>query len=222
MLRTSKTYRYYRGHRQIAPPVVEPVTLSDLAAHLRIECTDEDEQLAVYIQAAREQIEQVTGRALVTQSWRLTLDNWPSGRRVWWDGVETGAIGEIEGGANNSVILPRYRLQSVDAIRVFDTAGTPEAVSVSDFVVDTQQEPGRIVLRAGNAWPVALQTANSVEIDYTAGYGDPTDVPAALRLAILQMAASAYQHRGDGCSLEDAFMISGAAAIASRFAMVRL
>lgn len=224
MLRTVRTYRYYRGHRRIAEPAVEPVSIAELKAQLRIDGTSEDAELALYITAAREQIEELTGRALITQSWRLTLDQWPGSRRVWWDGVQQGAIGDIEGAqAFNAVQLPRYRLQSVDEIRVFNEDGAGSTVSVSDFVIDTEQEPGRLVLRSGAVWPVALQTANAVEIDYTAGYGDTqAEVPAAIRLAILQMAASAYQHRGDDCTMADAYRMSGAANIFASFKVARL
>lgn len=224
MLRTVRTYRHYRGHRRIAGPALEPVSIADLKAQLRIDGTSEDAELSLYITAAREQIEELTGRALITQSWRLTLDQWPGSRRVWWDGVQQGAIGDIEGAhAFNAVQIPRYRLQAIDAIRVFNEDGAASAVSVSDFVVDTEQEPGRLVLRSGAVWPVALQTANAVEIDYTAGYGDTqADVPAGLRLAILQMAASAYQHRGDDCSMADAFRMSGAASMVQAYRVARL
>jgi len=224
MLRTVRTFTQYRGHRRITPPVTEPVSLTELKAQLRISGTAENAELALYIQSAREQIEELTGLALITQSWRLTLDHWPSGRRLWWDGVQQGAIGDIEGGhAYSAVQLPRYRLQAVDEIRVFNEAGTPATVSLADFVVDVEQKPGRLVLRSGATWPVALQTANAIEIDYTAGYGDDaTDVPAALRLAILQMAASAYQHRGDDCTMADAYNMSGAESIVRAFRVARL
>lgn len=56
----------------IAGPGEEPVTLAEAKAWCRIDTTDEDALVTALIAAARLQVESLTGRALVTQSWRLT------------------------------------------------------------------------------------------------------------------------------------------------------
>jgi hypothetical protein len=56
----------------IAGPGEEPVSLAEAKAWCRIDSTDEDALLAALIAAARLQVEGLTGRALVTQTWRLT------------------------------------------------------------------------------------------------------------------------------------------------------
>ncbi len=61
----------------IAGPGEEPVTLAEAKAWCRIDSTDDDALLAALITAARLQVESATGRALVTQSWRLTLRHAP-------------------------------------------------------------------------------------------------------------------------------------------------
>ena len=65
----------------IAGPGEEPVTLAEAKAWCRIDASDEDALVTALIAAARLQVESLTGRALVTQSWRLTLDC-PRGRLV--------------------------------------------------------------------------------------------------------------------------------------------
>jgi len=45
-------------------------------------------------------------------------------------------------------------------------------------------------------------------INYTAGLGDIDDIPADLKFAITMFAAYVYDNRG--CSMADAFMLSGA------------
>jgi uncharacterized phiE125 gp8 family phage protein len=152
----------------------------------------------------------MSGIALITQSWRLSLDNWPCAGEPWWDGVRQGHIGEIRSNRRAaSVILPRYPLQDVDSIEV-DGA----AVVVDDvFTVDTYQKPGRLTLKAGQALPVTVENSNGIQIVYTAGFGDSAaDVPAGLKVGLLQMIASLYANRGDGCSVVDAYKASGAAA----------
>lgn len=61
----------------IAGPGEEPVALADAKAWCRIDSTDDDALVGALIAAARLQVESATGRALVTQSWRLTLPHAP-------------------------------------------------------------------------------------------------------------------------------------------------
>jgi hypothetical protein len=56
----------------IAGPGEEPVALAEAKAWCRIDAADEDALVSALIAAARLQVESLTGRALVTQSWRLT------------------------------------------------------------------------------------------------------------------------------------------------------
>src|SRR5882724_3057083 len=65
----------------IAGPGAEPVTLAEAKAWCRVDATDEDALLTALIVAARLQVESLTGGALITQSWRLTVPC-PRGRVV--------------------------------------------------------------------------------------------------------------------------------------------
>jgi len=210
-LRARTVYNQYRGHVLIEPPATEPVSLADLKLQLRIDGTDEDVLLETYIASARELIEEFTGLAFIAQEWRLTLDHWPAGREPWWDGVQQGAIGDLfQRGRAADVLLPRYPLSQIDEIRVFGLDGSPAVVNVADtFIVDTAQRPGRLVLKFGATWPIVLENATGIEIEYTAGYATAGIVPAPMRLAVMQMAAYMYEHRGD-CAGEDAYKKSGA------------
>jgi hypothetical protein len=208
---TSHTARYnqFRGHALSVAPTVEPVSLDDVKAQLSIDGAADDTILTMYITAARQHAENMTGLALITQTWELVLDAWPTQGEPWWDGVRQGAMSSLT--SNNrasNVLLPRYPLQTVDTI-----TADAVAVTIADiFTVDTYQKPGRLVVKNGAAWPSYVQNANAIVITYTAGFGDAAaDVPAALRVGLLQMIASLYSHRGDECSIEDAWKNSGAA-----------
>ena len=218
-LRSRVQYTHYRGHKRTQEPAAEPVSLDDVKDQLRIEDDADDALLSLYIQSAREQCEEVTGLALIEQQWRMTLDQWPGQGEPWWDGVKQMAISELRSSARPFwVILPRYPLIDAESVTTYDQDGDPSTVDLSDFIVDREQQPGRIVLRSTATWPIALQRANAVEIDYTAGFGPDSDsVPAALRVALMQMVATMYEHRGDDCSAEDAMRRSGALAVFNRW-----
>ena len=205
----------FRGHVLETPPASEPVTAAELRGLLR-ETTDglPDTEADSLIATAREYIEEVTGLAMIDQTWRLSLDAWPNGREPWWDGVRDGHINILRG-RDGQVTLPRYPLQSVTSVTVYNEAGAASFVDVAAvFDVDTYQRPGRMVLKAGAVWPVALRDSNAVQILYVAGF---TAIPNSLKRAVLQMAASLYTHRGDGCSMVDAYTESGAASLAGMY-----
>jgi hypothetical protein len=211
-LRPRVTFTQYRGHAVVTPPAIEPITADELRAHLA-ETVDglPYDQADDLIATAREMIEETTGIAMINQTWRLALDCWPSQRAEWWDGVRQGAIADING-APDFVYLPRYPLASIDAVTVYDEASNAASVVVSDtFDVDTYQKPGRMVLRSGATWPIALRGSNAIEIDYIAGFGaTAASVPPTLRRAVKQVAAYLYSHTGDDCTPDDALGAAGA------------
>jgi hypothetical protein len=213
-----------RGSVRETPPAIEPVTADELRANLVLESAQlGDTEAESLIAVAREYIEETTGIAMITQGWRLSLNEWPYGREPWWDGVRQGAISDLRSG-RAVVALPVYPLQSVDTVTVFNEASVPSVVNIgATFDIDTYQKPGRLALQDGATWPVALRNINAIQIEYTAGYGlTAGTVPAPLRRAVLQMASYLYEHRGDGCAVGDAYRDSGAESMAMRYKVVRI
>jgi hypothetical protein len=220
-LRHPLHYNQYRGHVLLTGPVAEPVSAIDVKDQLELDPNDtaKNAQIELYITAAREMIEEYTGISLITQTWKLTLDHWPNDRQQWWSGTRQGSVDELmQSGRASQVIIPRYPLQSVDEINADGVA-----VTVADvFIVDTQQKPGRLIVKRGYTWPVVLGRANGIDIEYTAGYGSAaSDVPAALRLAIIQMASYMFEHRGD-CDTASAIQKSGAQSLVNSYKMISL
>lgn len=180
----------------VTPPAIEPVTLAEAKAHLRVDSTADDTLIQGLIQAAREAAESFTGRALIHQTWRLTLDAWPAQKLPWWDGVVDGA--DVAGPAA-AIFLPRPPLASVAEIRTYAANDLASPVPASVYDVDTSGIPGRVRLRDGQSWPEPGRTLSGIEIDFVAGYGaTAAAVPQTLRLGILAEVARLYENRGDG------------------------
>ncbi|MEP0320595.1 head-tail connector protein [Bauldia litoralis] len=159
----------------ITGPALEPVSLADVKAHLRVDASDEDALLTAAIVSARVHVESATRRVLIEQGWRIYYDAWPR-RRI--------------------VRLPVAPLMSVDAVTIYDAAGDPQVVDAEDYEADVAASPARLVLAANAPTPVG-RAVNGIEIDVTAGYGATSvDVPAALRQAVLMLVAHWYEHRG--------------------------
>lgn len=223
-LRSATRYNQRRASARTVAPTSEPITVGELRDMLRLPIGQEETVLQQCLITARETIERLTGLAIITQTWKLVLDNWPSGKEAWWDGVQDGAITELySGGGPRWVEIPVYPLQSVSEVTTFNSAGDATIVSVSDiFDVDILSIRGRMILKDGQVWPAALRTTSAIQIVYVAGYGDSwSDVPFGVRHAVLQLAAYLYTHRGD-CNAETAFSSSGASSLLGAYARLRL
>ncbi|HEY4140673.1 MAG TPA: head-tail connector protein [Pseudolabrys sp.] len=157
----------------LTAPAVEPVSLAEAKAFLRIEHNDDDDVIEALVSASRIHIETQTRRALMTQAWRLAFDAWP----------ESGRVPVVPG-----------PLQELIAARVYDSNSTAHAVDVHNFVADV----GASALAfAPWAVPAPGRIAAGIELDVTAGFGDaPADVPEPLRQAIRLLTAHWYENRG--------------------------
>lgn len=157
----------------ITPPASEPVSLAEAKAYLRIDTNDEDALISGLITAAREYCELFQNRAYLTQTWELSFDCFPP----------------------MPIKLPRPPLVSVESVKVIDTTGAETTLDPSDYIVDTDSEPGRIAFAYGKCWPsVTLQPVNAVKIRYTAGYDDAKKVPQSVKQAMLIYIAHRYEN----------------------------
>jgi uncharacterized phiE125 gp8 family phage protein len=162
----------------ITPPALEPVTLDEAKAQLKLDTTDDDALVTTLITAARARAEWHTGRAFVTQSWVLWLDCWPG------DGIAQ---------------VPLPPLQSVSAVSAYARDNTANTVDPSRYFVDTVSAPGRVVFDCLTSPGFDLRRRNAVAIAFDAGYGgEAGDVPEPLRRGVLEILAELYVNRGDG------------------------
>lgn len=221
-LRAPVSLHQHRGSIIVTPPTIEPVTPEELRLHLRTDAADFPDA-AAYIKDARAEIENITGLAMLTQTWRLALDRWPTGGESWWDGVLDGSIGDLYGNAVRSIELPKWPLQSITSCKVYDEDSNETSVTVATvFDVDLYRTPGRLTLKRGQTWPIALRASNAIEIVYVAGYTSKANVPPPLARAVKQLAAYLYSHRGDECDPKQAFVDSGAASILGSYRPARV
>jgi uncharacterized phiE125 gp8 family phage protein len=137
----------------------------------------EDTLLTALITTAREYVENVTNRALITQVWELWLDSFPSE-----DYIEIPKPPILTGG--------------VSSIKYYDTANTEATVTASDYFLDFKSEPGRVVLAYGKDWPTTtLRSVNAVCVTFTCGYGAAAAVPTTIKQAMLLLIGHLYEHR---------------------------
>lgn len=145
--------------RLITAPSGLPVRLDEARLQARLDTTDDDPLLEIYLQQLVEAAQHRTGRALITQTWELVLDAFPA----------------------CEILVPLPPLQAVISIKYDDSAGNEQTLSAADYKVDTASVPGRIVPAYGKSWPATLAQIAVVRVRFTAGYGAAETVPAGIR-----------------------------------------
>ena len=159
-------------------PAETPVSLAEIKAQSRIDFDDEDTLLALLIDAATARLDGINGllgRALVRQSWAMTLD-----------------------GFKPAIELPLPPLVSVDAVTYRDATGAAQTFASTFYTVSGAGGGDPATLRPVGVWPATDGAPDAVTIAFMAGYGDAADVPAPLRQAILMHVAHLYENREAG------------------------
>lgn len=158
--------------RLITPPAALAVSLDAARRAARASGTSLDAELEDKIRGLVDEVEHKTGRALIHQTWELTLDVFP---------------------ASGAIKLPPARLASVDHVKFRDVTGVLQTLDPQDYLVDAKSEPGWLVPAPGRAWPATESRIGAVEVQYVCGYG-PTeaDVPAAIKSYIVGMIENDY------------------------------
>ena len=146
-----------------------------LGAGVPAENTTADPELLDLIATARESVELWLNRALIEQTWQITLDGFPP-------------CGVIR--------LPLPSLVSISSVKYLDTTGALVTLDPSTYKVDANAFPGELYLAYGKAWPSTLPERNAVQIEFVCGYGPgAADVPAMIRAALKLLIADLYENR---------------------------
>ncbi|MEM9676744.1 MAG: head-tail connector protein [Pseudomonadota bacterium] len=157
----------------LVPPALEPVTLVDVKAHMRIDTNAEDTLISDLIKVGREHVEHVTGQKLLSQTWRQ---------------YEPGL------GLTREVCARVGPVQSINAVTIYAQDGTPRVLAGQEAWINRTRHQTRIAFAHT---VVPAETINGVEIDLVVGMADTAiEVPGSLRHAILLLVAHWYEFRG--------------------------
>lgn len=159
----------------VTPPAIEPITLDQALEHCHANSGIEDDWFRDAITAARQEAEIYQRRAYIEQTIQLSFDTWP----------------ELP------IYLPRAPAIEVSSVKLYDLEDTETSITTTNFLIDYSTSPARLTTIHGYEWPgVSLRDINSIQIQYTAGYGTAaTDVPPKIRNAILFYIGYMYENR---------------------------
>ncbi|WP_395406297.1 phage head-tail connector protein [Pseudoduganella sp. UC29_106] len=173
---------------RVSNPDIEPVSLEEMKLHLREydSMTEMDDTISSLITAAREWVEQFTGRALVDQTWRLTIER---DGTLPADTVSNAAVcGQWKMARENEISLRKSPVLTVESVISVDTAGAETTIEAETYALRlADSKYPKVVALNGAKW-----TQQYLQITFRAGYADraaspiqdATAVPARYKQAI--------------------------------------
>lgn len=167
---SSKIYegekRYIRAYATVT---VNSVTFSANVDILTGDPAD-DAELSDIITRAREHAEEYTRLSFAPVTLEMALDSFPS---------------------ENYINIRHSPLTSVTSVKTLDSGGIE--TTHSNYIVDSDSMPGRVVLKYGEVWPSGADyPVNPIRIRYVAGY---TTLPQRLKQILLYHVNLLYDYR---------------------------
>ena len=164
--------------KRTTPPTVKPVELADVKLDLRVDHAHEDSLIESLISAATDYLEADSGainKAFITQSWTLSLRCPDRDYRIW---------------------LPVTPVQSITAIKYFDSNNTEQTLQVSDFYFHGDEDWAYIEPKPTTNWPGTFDRLDAISVEFVAGFGDaPDKVPESIRQLIRLLVTHWYTNR---------------------------
>ena len=189
------------GLRVILPPAGEQITLAEAKNHLRVDddgaspaAHPDDALIEDLIVTAREWCENETARALVTQTFELTLSAWPAS--------------EYAEQTAEAQILPMSPVASVEVVTYLDGNGAPQILAPTAYTLADWMSPARLYPAVGSTWPTPQAAPDAIVIEYVAGYtlpeGSPNNnpLPRSIKQAMLLVIAHLYDNRAQSTAVK--------------------
>jgi uncharacterized phiE125 gp8 family phage protein len=158
----------------VTAPTTYPVTLAEAKLHCRVDTSDDDALITALITAATEMAEQKTGRAIMQQTWDLTLDEFA-----------------------DTLELTRVPVQTVTHVKYYDTDAVQQTLSSALYAVSTADDFafGKITPLPGTEWPAIYNQPDAVTVRYVSGYANAAAVPEGIKQWVKLMISTMYDNR---------------------------
>lgn len=176
--------QHIAGVRVSSEPGSEPVSTSEAKELLRVDHSDDDTLIGTLITVARRAAELYMGRALITQTRVMTFRRLPCDYRI---------------------VVPYPRLISVTSLKAYTDESTQVTVGATEYTVETDPEPGVVLLHG--VLPAVTYSDRAVpwELTYTCGYGSSaSDVPEDIQMGIRLHVMALYDDRAHAGTVPEA------------------
>lgn len=152
------------------PATTYPVSLAELKAQLRISHSDDDVMLLGLIASACQYVEDASGQAIMTQTWRYSVDCAPVER----------------------LALPKHPVTAITAIEYYDTDNAAQSANLADFTLYDSGTDAWVEPVAGAVWPSVYSRPDALSVTFTVGGAAARY--RNLKQAALKLAAEWYEN----------------------------
>jgi len=164
--------------RQTAPSD-RVVTLAEAKADMRVVSDLDDAMIDRLLWTAQETVEEMCGRPLNAQTWRLEL---------------AGLT------AREPLELPRTPVRELSAIAYYDADNALQTADLGDFDLYGDRDRAFVRPVVGASWPAVYNRDDAMRVDFIVGY-EADFTPEGLRAAVIMLAAHWF-HRPDADARE--------------------
>ena len=146
----------------------EPLTLTQVKDHLRVDHDDQDTLITALLASMREHVEAYTATRMVTQTLTLRCEEWAD--------LDALTIGPV---------------QSITSIVYVDTDGANQTLSTDVYEGQLQGLEPRIVLKYGQTYPT-IREGSLITVVAVVGYGVAGTQPEGVLHAIKMLIEEGY------------------------------
>jgi len=175
-------------------PIESVITAAEFAAF--VGTSETDPLIPILSASATDSISRYLEIELIDRQRRMTSDFWPI------VGTNTSpSLSRPDAEAETDIKLPySHTATTLDSALAYGVTVTPDLLKGKPFIIRFDTFPA-ITLDGGEL---------ALDVTYTTGYGTINDVPINIKMAVLNLAAYMYEHRGE-CDAAQALYKSGAA-----------
>lgn len=162
------------SYKLITAPTLDPVTLAEAKARLRVTHSAEDALITDLIKSATILFEEETESKVMPQVWERTVDNFP-----------------------DAIQLDTYPVTGVVTLKYTDANNVEQTLASNSYLLDNSSDRSSswIVPAYGYAWPSTYSGINGVRVRFNAGYANAAAVPYPIKQWIMLQVGNWYANR---------------------------
>ncbi len=150
------------SQRLITPPTALAVTLDQARANLRVDGSDMDVLITLWVEGIIAVLEHEIGQRMMAQTWEVTLDAFPA-----------------------AISLP-HPVIGVTSIKYLDITGAEQTLTPAAYRLQRSAYATTLIPASGAHWPDTCADVCTIVVEVVCGYGDTAaSTPKNVQLYIL-------------------------------------